>query len=387
MGVKGIWKLQDVRDLALKGDWTYCTGTAPPGPAPSNDFLLFYSGPGATAGGVSGQNTGIAYSSPVQIAGNWLHVDSHREHTLAVKTDNTLWTIGQNDEGQGGFNSSTPARVSSPVQIPGSTWCYSATGYSQGLALRTNNTLWIWGRQGNGRTAQNQCLTGNASSPVQIPGTTWCKAKFGNDHGLAIRTDNTLWAWGQNDSGSLGLNTASCNTVSSPTQIPGSWSIVCAGYNTSMGLKTDGTLWTWGVNDAGGQLGDNTIISKSSPVQVPGATWCAISMNNRNGAAIKTNNTLFIWGNNENGQLGDNTIISKSSPVQIPGTTWCHVDVGYSITAATKTDGTMWVWGDNSAGGLGLNNQISSSSPVQLTGSWICSEHGEGNWAYYLKNA
>ena len=142
----------------------------------------------------------------------------------------------------------------------------------------------------------------------------------------------------------------------------------------AMATKTDGTLWTWGYN-AVGQLGINNAVQTSSPTQIPGTNWKALTPGRQglmyvSGGALKTDGTLWTWGYNENGQLGLNDRTSYSSPMQIPGTTWEDVSSGSYAMSATKTDGTLWMWGDNSAGQLGLNNEIKYSSPVQVPGTW-----------------
>jgi alpha-tubulin suppressor-like RCC1 family protein len=91
------------------------------------------------------------------------------------------------------------------------------------------DTLWSWGRSHKGRLGQNN--TTYISSPVQIPGTSWSSITSGYSHSLATKTDSTLWAWGRNSYGNLGQNTTT--DVSSPVQIPGTtWSSISSGFNT-----------------------------------------------------------------------------------------------------------------------------------------------------------
>ena len=178
-----------------------------------------------------------------------------------------------------------------------------------------------------------------------------------------------MWTWGNNYSGQLGDGTTI--NKSSPVQtIAGgtNWNQVSAGYDYVTAIKTDGTLWAWGDNSSG-PLGDNTTIPKSSPVQTiaGGTNWKQVSAGFNNTASIKTDGTLWMWGLNSSGQLGDNTIVRKSSPVQTiaGGTNWKQVSAGFNSAAAIKTDGTLWMWGGNSKGQLGDGTRISKSSPVQ----------------------
>ena len=142
---------------------------------------------------------------------------------------------------------------------------------------------------------------------------------------------------------------------------------------SKMGVKTDGTLWSWGGNSAG-KLGLNDKTQRSSPTQIPGTTWSTAtsSSNYASSFGIKTDGTLWSWGQNYFGMLGLNAGEPgrRSSPTQIPGTTWRSIDADWKAAViATKTDGTAWGWGYNQYGELGLNNRTAYSSPVQVPGT------------------
>ena len=280
-----------------------------------------------------------------------------------------LWAWGDNAFGQLGDN--TTASKSSPVQTvsAGTNWKQVTCGSSHTAAIKTDGTLWLWGNNVRGQLGDN--TTSAKSSPVQTisAGTNWKQVSCGATHTAAIKTDGTLWLWGYNDYGKLGDNTAA--SKSSPVQtIAGgtNWKQVACGFNNTAAIKTDGTLWLWG-NNASGQLGDNTVASKSSPVQTisGGTNWKQVSCGNNHTAAIKTDGTLWLWGSNSNGKLGDNTTASKSSPVQTiaAGANWKQVSCSAFHTAAIKTDGTLWLCGSNGSGQLGDNAAGSKSSPVQ----------------------
>ena len=176
-----------------------------------------------------------------------------------------LFSWGNNGSGILGLNDRV--HRSSPVQVPGTTWCAISPNFAP-LALKTDNTLWSWGRNPLG---DNTGL--NRSSPVQIPGTAWCCISAGAYTRMAIKTDNSLWVWGNNRKGAFGNSTSGdATTNSSPIQIPGSWCRVCTEGDSAVGIKTDGSLWVWGKND-NGQLGLNDIICYSSPIQIPGTCW------------------------------------------------------------------------------------------------------------------
>jgi alpha-tubulin suppressor-like RCC1 family protein len=290
-----------------------------------------------------------------------------------------LWSWGGNEQGRLGADIAHGSNRSSPVQVPGS-WGSIAKGssgvsiYGSG-AIKDDGTMWVWGYGAYGALGQNQGVGNNTidkSSPVQVgTDTTWKRASKSYLGFVATKTDGTMWTWGYNAQGALGVNDRTDR--SSPVQIPGTtWTgtkgKVAGGDKYSAAIKTDGTLWLWGYNNHG-NLGDNSRVYKSSPVQVPGTTWSSVSLSSHFTGAIKTNGTLWIWGRNNYGQVGDNSRVYKSSPVQVPGTTWSKVDTGGDFIIATKTDGTLWSWGYGIYGALSQNNTTSYSSPVQIPGT------------------
>ena len=333
--------------------------------------------------GMLGQNSIVLRSSPVQVPGNnWQTIIGFRSQrtTGGTKSDGTLWAWGHSDGGMLGQNGVPGATCSSPVQIAGTTWSkVVGSGDRSWVVTKTDGTLWAWGRGAEGQTAQNDRVA--RSSPIQIPGTTWPTSNRNHisksGKGIhVIKTNGTLWAWGQNDDGCLGLNNPATTDQSSPVQIPGTtWASVAGKRHTKFAVKTDGTLWSWGANDQG-QLGLNNPVNTkySSPVQVPGTTWSYATSSSSYGTSfgIKTDGTMWSWGGNYFGLLGQNAgeNARKSSPTQIPGTTWRSIDAGFQGQAvATKTDGTLWQWGNSSNGALAQNNLVRYSSPVQVPGT------------------
>lgn len=322
-----------------------------------------------------GDNTITYKSSPVQtIAGgtNWKQVACGAFNAVgpaaAIKTDGTLWTWGSNSIGQLGDN--TIVNKSSPIQTVagGSNWKQVAIK-STVAAIKTDGTLWLWGDNTYGQLGDNTVVP--KSSPIQTiaGGTNWNQVAIGGDHTAAIKTDGTLWIWGRNNNGQLGDNTVVSKSSPIQTVAGGNnWKQVSCGMQIAGAIKTDGTLWVWGYNTFS-ILGDSTGVSKSSPVQTfaGGTNWKQVACGDSHFAAIKTDGTLWTWGTNTDGQLGINTSTDKSRPTQTvsAGTNWKQVSCGYSHTGSIKTDGTLWIWGSNSNGQLGDNTIISKSSPIQ----------------------
>jgi alpha-tubulin suppressor-like RCC1 family protein len=134
--------------------------------------------------------------------------------------------------------------------------------------------------------------------------------------------------------------------------------------------KTDGTLWAWGYNTLG-QLGLGDTTNRSSPVQVGSLTnWLNIVGGSYYTIAIKTDGTLWAWGSNSSGSLGLGDATNRSSPVQVGAlTNWSNGGVSsvtFDFALANKTDGTLWSWGNNANGQLGLGNTGSYNSPKQV---------------------
>jgi alpha-tubulin suppressor-like RCC1 family protein len=315
-----------------------CAHTA----ATKTDGTLWLWGDGGN--GRFGNNSTASQSSPVQtISGgtNWRLVSTGGFHTAAIKTDGTLWTWGTGGYGRLGNN--TVTNTSSPVQTisGGTSWRTVSVSRAHTAATKTDGTLWLWGAGGNGQLGNN--LTNNQSSPVQTVsgGTTWRTASVGNNHTAATKTDGTLWLWGYSIFGQLGNN--SNTSQSSPVQtISGgtSWRTASAGATHSAAIKTDGTLWTWG-NGSSGRLGNNCTISRSSPIQTVsgGASWRTVSAGYAT-AAIKTDGSLWLWGAGSYGRLGNNDITNQSSPVQTisGGTSWRSAYVGATTTITIRED-------------------------------------------------
>ena len=329
---------------------------------------------GKNTNGELGLNDTVNRSSPTQIGSSttWSSLGGVTNYSsAAIKTDGTLWTWGTNGFGQLGFNDK--ANRSSPTQVGSSTtWSKVCNAGYAILAIKTDGTLWTWGYGVRGVLGLNDQVY--RSSPTQVgSATNWSKLPVGNNifFNGAIKTDGTLWTWGSNSSGQLGVNDLTYR--SSPTQVGTGtdWNILGGGGSTgAIAIKTNGTLWTWG-NEGNGQLGQNDAVRRSSPTQVGSATtWSKAQSYNDKVIAIKTDGTLWAWGGNSDGTLGVNDRNNKSSPTQVgSSTTWSLASIINRSAGGIKTDGTLWMWGngtDFSGGALGLNDNVVRSSPTQV---------------------
>tara|TARA_B100000131_G_scaffold166259_1_gene160775 strand:+ start:731 stop:2080 length:1350 start_codon:yes stop_codon:yes gene_type:complete len=413
---KGVWGVNQVRMKRIDDTWEQSTW----------NYGFGQRGGGQLGAPGCGNPYGVAgrimtYPAPFTIAGSgtkWKRLSSATDsYTFSIwDQEDNMYVYGNNrytgvlgmNNSEGGSYEGPGAMICTPTLLPagsGRTWAHAHYADGQCYAVKDNGELWAWGSNENGALGQNETATDRYSSPVQIgTDTNWSSAygsikTTGNGYGsrgvFAMKTDGTLWAWGYNWQGSLGLNQAS-TYKSSPTQIgsPGdtAWSHIGDGGKSA--IKTDGTLWVWG-NGQMGQLGLNQGNGNggnpggdySSPKQIPGTNWHRITRSNnaQQTAALKTDGTLWVWGWNDDGALGLNTEGasapywgtqypgSKSSPTQLGGkSNWTVVgsSSGYGARAG-NSDGEIWSWGSQSGSGFGLvyNDYTKYSSPVLATGT------------------
>ena len=301
--------------------------------------------------GQLGDGTTTNRSSPGTVAGggtNWKQVSGGYLSTAAIKTDGTLWTWGSNNNGQLGDNTTTSRSSPGTVAGGGTTWKQvSGCSYGCCAAIKADGTLWTWGLNTYGQLGDG--TTTDRSSPGTVAGgaTNWKQVSAGTYAMCAIKVDGTLWTWGYNGYGQLGDGTTTSR--SSPGTVAGggtNWKQVnivtdAAASNHVAAIKTDGTLWLWGDNEQG-KLGDNTTSDRSSPVTTAGGgtNWKQVSCGNGITAAIKVDGTLWTWGNQQFGSLGTNNATpSRSSPGTVVGgfNTWKQVDITQSVCAIQDT--------------------------------------------------
>ena len=276
-------------------------------------------------------------------------------HTLALKSDGSLWSWGRNDYGQLGDGTTTDR--STPKQI-GTGYSAVAAGSNHSVALKSDGSLWAWGHNGFGELGDGS-LT-HRSTPQQI-GTGYVALAAGSGHTVAIDSAGFLWAWGKNDNGQLGSNMP-IEYAYRPVLVGGNYTAVAAGMLHTVALK-GGSLYAWGANERG-QLGDGTTEDKSSPKLI-GTGYSAVAAGSWHTVALKRDSSLWAWGLNQYGQLGDGTKVNKSAPMQI-GTGYGAVSAGFGHTVALANDSSLWAWGSNGDGQLGDETRIDSLTPKSI---------------------
>ncbi|MCL2502998.1 MAG: cell wall-binding repeat-containing protein [Coriobacteriia bacterium] len=301
---------------------------------------------------------------PVRIGADydWTAVSAGDNHSCAIKDDGSLWAWGYNEFGR--LGNGTTVNTSTPVLIGVATdaWQDVSAGGRHSLAIKDDGTLWAWGYNFYGQLGNSaNGATANRNIPTKA-GTAadWKAVVAGEDHSLGIKGDGSLWAWGYNNSGQLGGgSTGSVYNKNAPTQIGSGadWEAITARRYHSFGTKRDGSLWAWGNNEYG-QLGIGTSGSgagKDVPTQVEtDIGWRAISAGSSHTLATKSDGSLWAWGSNEYGKLGNETTVSTSTPILISGpppdetppATICDIEASYvgmatiTLTATDETGGS-----------------------------------------------
>jgi alpha-tubulin suppressor-like RCC1 family protein len=278
------------------------------------------------------------------------------QNTFIIKNDGTLWGIGSNIYGSLGVNSVAESVETFQQITTTNNWLKVSPSYLFTLALKTDGTIWAWGQDDINQTG-NPPASESQTTPIQI-GTAndWIDvATSTNSTAFALKADGTIWGWGFNI-GSLLVSSSSVVGVNTPIQINGVNGFVkmSAGGSHILAQKADGTLWAWGTGPGRG-VGDGSPTIGSVPLQISTDTWSFFSGGTGTSFGIKTDGTLWTWGLNTNGQLGLGTETNHSVPVQIgTDTNWATVQARkYATTMATKTDGTVWYWGTNYFGEFG----------------------------------
>jgi alpha-tubulin suppressor-like RCC1 family protein len=297
---------------------------------------------------------------------NWKNISCGNFHTLAIRNDGTLWAWGKNEYGQ--LGNGTTQNQATPIQIGIDTdWDETNTGYHFSVAKKKNGTLWAWGRNLFGQLGLGD--KNNRLIPTKISNAIWKKFTTGNVHILAIKDDGTLWAWGNSYNGQVGDGSTN-ESILEPKMISSNsdWmSISSEGLHT-LAIKGNGTLWAWG-NNINGTLGiDSMITSIKSPIQVGNeSNWRFINTSESNSAAIKKDGTLWIWGGNEYGQLGFEDSLAQFTPLKFnTDEDWYSISMGLFHMGAIKIDNSLYTWGRNNIGQLGIGNTIDSNIPSKI---------------------
>ncbi len=316
---------------------------------------------GYNASGQLGNGTIVNELLPNKVMENIINVSAGAFHTLAIKTDGSLWTWGSN------LYTGTTTDQLTPVNMMEIVENVSA-GTNHTLALKTDGSLFTWGRNKYGQLGDGSIIDRKTPNKLNfqlsidqelaVPLLDKTSIFYDGAYVLDIKSDNSLWAWGDNSNGQLGDGTT-INQLNE-TKIMENVEVASAGYGHSLAIKTDKSLWAWGT----GLLGDGSDGIKLDPVRIM-ENVASVSAGHAYSLAIKLDGSLWSWGWNSFGQLGDGTTNNRTNPSKIMENVK-SVSAGAKRSFAIKTDGSLWAWGDNSWGQLGNNTLINSLIPLKI---------------------
>ncbi|MFF8653089.1 RCC1 domain-containing protein [Streptomyces huasconensis] len=328
---------------------------------------------------------------------------------VALRNDGSVWTWGQNDHGQLGTGPTSVDHNPALGKVPGLGGIVDvAAGGRHALALRVNtgkaDGVYAWGLNDKGQIGDHTNDTRSVPKLVQsMHGGKQVAA--GCNHSMLLTDKNTVRTWGTNDKGQLGIGTGKDDEENkdhnTPVEVPNLTNVarIAAGCDYSLAVKTDGTVWAWGDNSKG-QFGINKdegeVSFSNKPVQVQGlpgsrtdqsdpaapsdgsetstdtgtgtgtgtadgtgATVRDIVAGHDHAYALYSDDKVYGWGNNENGQLADGTTTDRSSAheaTELPSVQSISAGRGYGLAVRTAGEGTsrdIIGWGLNNHGQLG----------------------------------
>jgi alpha-tubulin suppressor-like RCC1 family protein len=333
---------------------------------------------GDNSAGELGDATLTASSLPVAAHGlaGLAALSAGGRHELALMSGGTVeaWgddTFGQLGNGIASSNgdSETPATVSGLSAVTA-----VAAGEEHSLALLSNGTVMAWGDNHDGQLGDGTTRT--SAVPVQVTGLTGVKAiAAGSQFSLALLANGTVMAWGQGDAGQLGDGKTSRSLV--PVTVRGLTKVtaIAAGSEHALALLAGGTAMAWGDNEQG-QLGDGGSESLSDvPVAVSSLTGVqAISAGTQHSLALLSTGAVMVWGDNGEFQLGQpngfpSGIAQSNVPLAVPGVgAATAIAAGGYFSLAVVADGQVMAWGDNSFGQLGNGTTATGPAAVTVTG-------------------
>jgi len=316
---------------------------------------------------------------------NWVSIAAGSEtlntgFSIGMKSDGTVWSWGNNLFGELGQGNAISTQYAPLQLIPATNddaWLTISNCEKTGHALKSDGTIWSWGNNinstiGIGYTVndlRSRVQTGTDNKWTFISATNNIDPSY-SCFVFGTKTNGTLWSWGSTVYGGLGTGGAAGGFANHPMQVgtANNWLFVSGGGAFALGIRSNGSLWSWGANDRK-QLGLIDNVDRYTPVQVEFETkWTQVSAGGNFSMALKSNGTLWSWGDNIYGQLGIGITTDQwPNPKKVNGDTdWVAVSAGAFHCIALKADGTIWSWGNNDSSQLGLGNNTSQNIPQKI---------------------
>ncbi|BDR54000.1 hypothetical protein KIMH_01110 [Bombiscardovia apis] len=331
------------------------------------------------AGPVNKNNPVTITANPQQLKTRFTQVSTGITHTLAIGSDGNTYAWGYNGYGQFGNGTTTDRNIPTLITPPaGVRFNRVFAGMNASFAFDTTGRLWAWGNNQYGQLGNGSSITTAPfakTTPVQVhvpAGVTFTHIYPSYDFTLAVTNTNTVYTWGQNDSGQLGNadNTLAPQFEPVPVNLNGETvKQAAAGTHHAMILTNSNKLYTWGYN-ATGQLGNGTTTNQVTPrVVTPPASgpFTSIGAGYQSSYALDSSQHLYSWGGNPSGELGLGDTSNRTTPTRIPSLASRSITKLYTSTSsysafATDSTGNTWAWGHNQYGQLGTGSPTPASS-------------------------
>ena len=325
---------------------------------------------GFNGNGQLGNGNTITNSLPAQIGTDkdWVDITAGAMSGFGIKANGTLWAWGFNNIGT--LGDGTITQRLQPVQIGNdNNWLTIECGQAHTLAIKTDHTLWSWGFNYTGQLGLGDTVNRHVPTLVDTS-HQWVAIAAGGYHSLALKLNGTLWAWGSNANGQLGDTLAAISTLSYyPVQIDVAtdWKSISAGFQYSLAMKNNNSLWAWGFN-GNGQVGDGTNVEKKLPVQIGnGQSWKSIAAGGASAYALNVHNVLYSWGYDGYGQLGNGGSGQQNTPT--------ITDVDSSWKSIAASDGLFY---NSSVFGLSCYGLKTNADIICTAGANYIGQLGDG---------
>ncbi|MFN0247567.1 MAG: RCC1 domain-containing protein [Kofleriaceae bacterium] len=235
-----------------------------------------------------------------------------------------------------------------------SNWRHITAGFDHACAINAADELWCWGYNERGQLGIGSQAP--SSNLVQVPGL-WMDVAAGDSHTCALTSSSVMRCWGHNRSGQLGSGSIAMLSTS-PVDVAdqGAWTSVASGFNHSCGLRSDSSLWCWG-NNQHGQLDDMTVMDRNRPFRLPTfSDWTGMASGDFHMCGFRAGDQLWCWGHTN--ELGPEIPAPRQMGI---GRQWVRYSSGYHFGCAISTSGERWCWGRNDGGQLGDGNAWGNS--------------------------
>ena len=331
---------------------------------------------GRNTNGQLGDGTNIDKNTPTQIGtdSNWVTAAAGNNFSYAIKQDGTMYAWGNNNKGQ--LSNGTLTARNTPLQVgTESNWYRVACSFDYVIAQKSDNSFW-----GCGYNTFVQLGQGNQTDPntqflsVNISGA-FISFQTGNRHTVLLKEDHTFWCWGSGGFGQFGNGFGTSNDIPAQPIPNNDWEQITSSFNATLFKKNNGTIWAAGQNESG-SLGFGNYSPYNYTIQQIGTEndWRSIEASEYCTMITKNNGTLWSCGYNNTGQLGNGNTIQTNIFAQVgTATNWDKVRCGLFHTMALTNTGTLMAWGDNSFGQLGNGTFTNSLVPIQIGSTCLLS--------------